>query len=50
MELQAAAALPLEIVPDLRDVVPCSLVEVERRFRGAYYLHYESDYGGSKYL
>jgi hypothetical protein len=26
-----------------RDVAPCSLVEVYRRFRGAYCLHYQGD-------
>jgi hypothetical protein len=27
------------------DVVPCSLVKVDRRFRGAYCLHHEGDEG-----
>jgi hypothetical protein len=31
------------------DVAPCSLVKVDRRFRGAYCLHRLDD-GGSKYL
>jgi hypothetical protein len=25
------------------DVAPCSHVEVDRRFKGAYYLHYQGD-------
>jgi len=25
------------------DVAPCSLVEVERRFKSAYWLHHQSD-------
>jgi hypothetical protein len=25
------------------DIAPCSLVEVDRRFRGAYCLHYQGD-------
>jgi hypothetical protein len=25
------------------DIVPCSLVVVDRRFRGAYYLHHQGD-------
>jgi hypothetical protein len=28
------------------DTAPCSLVEEERRFRGAYYLHHRGDDGG----
>jgi hypothetical protein len=33
------------------DAAPCSLVETDRRFRGAYYLHHEGiDDGGSKHL
>jgi hypothetical protein len=27
------------------DIVPCSLVEVDRRFRGAYCLHHQGDEG-----
>jgi hypothetical protein len=27
----------------LEDIAPCSLVEVDRRFRGAYCLHHEGD-------
>jgi hypothetical protein len=30
-----------------RVVVPCSLVEVYQRFRGAYSLHHQGDDGGS---
>jgi hypothetical protein len=25
------------------DIVPCSSVEVDRRFRGAYYIHHQDD-------
>jgi hypothetical protein len=36
------------------DVVPCSIVEIYRRFRGAYSIHDQGDDrpndGGSKYL
>jgi hypothetical protein len=32
------------------DIAPCSLVEVDRRFRGAYCLHYRPDDGGSMYI
>jgi hypothetical protein len=33
------------------DVAPGSLVEIYRRFRGAYYLHHHRpEDGGSKYL
>jgi hypothetical protein len=35
------------------DVAPCSLVETDRRFRGAFCLHHQGrrpDYGGSKHL
>jgi hypothetical protein len=36
------------------DVAPCSLVEIDRRFRGAYSLHHQDvhrpDDGGSKHL
>jgi hypothetical protein len=36
------------------DMALCSLVEVDRRFRGAYCLHrqgdHRPDYGGSKHL
>jgi hypothetical protein len=32
------------------DVVPCSLVEVEPHFRGAYCLHNQGDDGGSMHL
>jgi hypothetical protein len=32
------------------DVGPCSLVEIGRRFKGAYCLHYSLDDGGSKHL
>jgi len=35
------------------DMMPCSLVEVDWCFRGAYYLHHHGnhpDYGGSMYL
>jgi hypothetical protein len=35
------------------DVASCSLVEIDRRFRGAYCLHHQDDYdddGGSRYL
>jgi len=31
------------------DIAPCSLVEVDRRFRGAYFLH-QGDDGGSTHL
>jgi hypothetical protein len=35
------------------DTTPCSLVEADRRFRGAYCLHHQVDYrpddGGSKH-
>jgi hypothetical protein len=31
-------------------VVPYRLVEVGRRFRGAYYLHHRPDYGRSAHL
>jgi hypothetical protein len=40
----------------LYDVVPCNLVEIDRRFRGTYCLHHHDDEahrsydGGSKYL
>jgi hypothetical protein len=30
-------------------VAPCSLVGVDRRFRGAFCLHYQGDYGGAIY-
>jgi hypothetical protein len=33
----------------LRDVAPCSLTEVDRRFRGAYY-HTSAYDGGSEHL
>jgi hypothetical protein len=26
------------------DIAPCSLIEADRRFRGAYFLHYQDDY------
>jgi hypothetical protein len=29
-----------------RDVAPCKLVEAHRRFRHAYYLHYQGNYWG----
>jgi hypothetical protein len=29
------------------DMAPCSLVELDQRFRGAYCLHYQGDDGGS---
>jgi hypothetical protein len=32
------------------DVVSCSLVEIHRRFRGAYHRHHFPDVGGSKLL
>jgi hypothetical protein len=32
------------------DVAPCSLVEIDRRFRGAYCLHQGPNYGGRKHL
>jgi hypothetical protein len=32
------------------DVAPCRLLEVDRHFRGAYYLHHRPDYGGSTHL
>jgi hypothetical protein len=32
------------------DVAPCSHVEVDRRFRGAYCLHHQGDDGGSAHL
>jgi hypothetical protein len=32
------------------DVEPCSLLEIDRRFRGAYCLHHQSDDEGSKHL
>jgi hypothetical protein len=32
------------------DVAPCSLVDTDRRFRGAYYLYHQSHDGGSKLL
>jgi hypothetical protein len=32
------------------DVAPCSIVEVDRRFRGAYCLHHQGDEAGSKHL
>jgi hypothetical protein len=31
-------------------VAPCSLVEVDRRFRGSYRLHHQGDDGGSMHL
>jgi hypothetical protein len=31
------------------DIAPCSLVEVDRRFRGQYYLS-RPDYGGSTHI
>jgi hypothetical protein len=32
-------------------VPPCSLIEIDERFRGAYRLHHHHpDYGGSKHL
>jgi hypothetical protein len=37
-------------MPIFCDTVPCSLVEMDRRFRGAYYLHYLPDNGGSTHL
>jgi hypothetical protein len=30
----------------LWDIAPCSLVEVDRRFKGAYCLHYQGDDNG----
>jgi hypothetical protein len=32
------------------DVAPCSLVVVERRFRGAYYLHHQGGGGELKII
>jgi hypothetical protein len=32
------------------DIAPCSLIEVDRRFRGAYCVHHQGDDGGSKHL
>jgi hypothetical protein len=32
------------------DAAPCSLVDINRRFRGAYCLHRQADDGGSKIL
>jgi hypothetical protein len=36
-------------MPDVWDVAPCSLVEVDRRFIGAYCLHHDrlNDGGGT---
>jgi hypothetical protein len=34
----------------LWDVVPCSLIEIDQRFRGTYCLHHQVDGGGSKHL
>jgi hypothetical protein len=34
----------------LGDIAPCSLVEIEWRFRGAYCLHHQGNDGGSKHL
>jgi hypothetical protein len=31
-------------------ITPCSLVEVDRRFRGKYCLHHGADNGGSEYF
>jgi hypothetical protein len=30
------------------DIAPCSLVEVDLRFRGAYCLHHQGDGGGAR--
>jgi hypothetical protein len=34
----------------LWDIAPCSLVQIDRRFRSAYWLHYRSGDGGIKDL
>jgi hypothetical protein len=34
----------------LWDIAPCSVIEVDRRFRGAYCLHCRFDVGGSTHL
>jgi hypothetical protein len=31
-------------------IAPCVLVEVDRRFRGTYYLHHHGNVGGSMHL
>jgi hypothetical protein len=32
------------------DVVPCSVIEIDLRFRGAYYFHHQGDDVSSKHL
>jgi hypothetical protein len=39
-------AVSMKMIIAFWDVVPFSLVEVDRCFRGAYYLHHEGDDDG----
>jgi hypothetical protein len=32
------------------EIVPCSFAEVDRRFRGAYFLHRQGDDGGNTHI
>jgi len=45
-----AVMVPIAKMISLRNTAPCSLVEVVRRFRGAYCLHHLSDDGGSTHV
>jgi hypothetical protein len=46
-QVLAAASMKMMAV---WDIAPCTLVEVDRCFRDAYYLHHQDNGGGSKHL
>jgi hypothetical protein len=48
--LAAVISVGLVLLTDFWDAAPRSLVETDRRFRGAYCLHHHGSDGGSKHL